>query len=136
MNARLLVGLLTLALAGMVGQEPSARPLPPPMGTAPGHQASASSASPSTGKPHKAELRWAASTTGGIDGYYVYRAEGGLGAGYDRLTPKPIKEAHYTDLNVEAGKLYVYAVTTVRIVNSRAIESRFTPQVVVRIPKP
>ncbi len=87
-------------------------------------------------KPHWAELKWKASPSKDIDGYYVYRAVGGLGAGFERITPSPVKKTDYKDDAVQPGKTYTYAVSAVKIVGSRVYESAFTPSIVVRIPHP
>lgn len=127
------VGIL---LVGIVfAQELPARPAPPLI-SSPLPEQAARPARSRKPKHHSVTLKWTVSTTKGTDGYIVYRAVGGLGAGYDRLTPVPLNATVYRDINVESGKTYVYAVTTVMTINGRVVESEFTPQVVAKVPIP
>jgi hypothetical protein len=133
------IGVMTFVLAtAALGQQPT-RPEPPRMALPPGGAAQAQrrpSAKSAQQQGHRAELRWSPSASRDVTGYYVYRAVGGLGAGFNRITPLPVAGTEFTDLNVEAGKVYVYAVSAVRTGSSGVKESRFTPPVVVRIPSP
>ncbi len=126
----LAVAVLILASTAMVQEQP-ARPGPPITNTSSNTQQRASTSS----KGHCAELKWNASPTKDIDGYYIYRASGRRGK-LKRITPKAVKETEYKDFNVRAGKTYTYAITAVKTVQSQVMESAFTPSVVIRVPKP
>ncbi len=128
--------LSTLLMSMMFAQEAPARPAPPSLSVPPPQEQPVRSKRSRKHKPHSVTLKWVASTTKGVDGYFVYRAVGGMGAGYERLMATPVKATTYKDVNVESGKSYVYAVTTVMTINSRLVESAFTPQVVAKIPSP
>ncbi len=133
MNVGLNVAAAVLILASTaMAQEQPDRAAPPTVGTSSNTQQSARKPA----KPHSAELKWKASTSSDIEGYYVYRAEGGLGAGFERITSAPVKKTEYKDVNVHPGKTYVYAISAVKTVGSRVIESSLTPSVVVHIPNP
>jgi len=116
-------------------QEPS-RPAPPVMDrqAAP---APAKKAKPS-GKhgPHSVELNWKPSPTKGVEGYYVYRADGGISASFNRITPHPIKKTKYKDTKVKPGAHYAYAVSSVQKFKGRLLESEKTTPVLVEIPSP
>jgi fibronectin type 3 domain-containing protein len=74
-------------------------------------------------------LSWAASTSAGITGYYVYRAvETG---GYSRLVTSLVNELRYTDTAVAAGTTYKYAVTAV---DTAGVESAYSAPVTVTVP--
>ena len=57
-------------------------------------------------------LVWDPGSETDISGYLVLRGTA-PGATLDRLTPEPIKETTYRDVNVETDQLYVYAIQTV-----------------------
>lgn len=119
-----------------LAQEVPARPAPPIMIAPAVQQQSLPSAASKGHKVHWAELRWTASPTKGIDGYYVYRAVAGLGAKPQRITARPVKGTKYRDIKVKPGTTYIYSVTAVRIKNSRAHESASSLSVTARIPSP
>lgn len=137
MQLRTALCVLTLSLLGLaVGQAQSTRPSPPTIASNPKQDQSNQSASSHKKKPHSVELKWKASATKGIEGYYVYRAVGGAAAKYERITPKAVKETTYKDSKVEPGKSYSYAVSTVQKRGAQVVESDRTPPVVVQIPNP
>ncbi len=126
------VAAAMLILASMaVAQDGSDRVAPPAMNTRSSAQQQASKAA----RRHCATLKWNASPTSDIDGYYIYRATGARGK-LKRITTRAVKETEYKDFNVRAGKTYAYAITAVKTVDSRVMESALTPSVVVRVPKP
>ena len=57
-------------------------------------------------------LVWDPGSETDISGYLVLRGTA-PGATLDRLTPEPIEETTYRDVNVETDQLYVYAIQTV-----------------------
>ena len=123
-----------------LAQETPKKPSPPVMTTPAVHKASSA---PSATKHHWAELKWKASPGQGIEGYNVYRADvgsavepSGHAAKYELITPHPVKGTEYRDEHVEAGKTYLYAVTTVQKIGSRIVESDRTPPITARIPAP
>ena len=85
-------------------------------------------------KGHSVHLQWKASSTKHIEGYYVYRAEGGATGSYVRLTQKPIRETEYTDVDVALGRTYAYQISTVAMAGKTLMESDRTPPEVVTVP--
>ena len=83
------------------------------------------------GKPHLVTLTWVPSTSP-VVGYNVYRAMSADGP-VIRLTPQPVPATQYTDLNVEAGKNYVYYLTSV---DFRGTESKPSNNISVTVPAP
>ncbi|MGH9521378.1 MAG: hypothetical protein ACRD3E_02465 [Terriglobales bacterium] len=139
---RLRIAICTLALCGVafcLGQQQSAPPAPPTMESAPAPPPSTNSKNSKSSKkhkPHSVQLKWEESKTKGIEGYYVYRADGGPSGDFARITPKPIKKTEFKDLNVKAGKTYSYAVSAVQRLGGKEIESARTMPVTVQIPSP
>ncbi len=132
LNTRLSVAGFLILLCAADAQNQPPRPSTPSFGT-PASKTDSTSPGKTTSTHREAQLKWNPSSTPHIDGYYVYRAVGGLGAGFERITPAPIKQTEYTDESVEVGKTYVYAVTSVRTVGKRIYESGLTPSVVVHV---
>ena len=62
---------------------------------------------------HDVMLSWAASTTPGILGYYVYRGTAAGGESSTPLNSTPISSTSFTDESVTAGTTYYYLVTAV-----------------------
>ena len=79
---------------------------------------------------HSATLSWAASTSSGIAGYYVYRAPEGSTT-YARLNSAAISTTKYVDDSVVSGYSYSYAVTAV---NTSGVQSSYSSTVSVTIP--
>lgn len=129
--------VLTFLLAiTTIAQEIPARPAPPATGEPAVQQESTPSAQPKEPKVHWADLKWTASPTKGIVGYYVYRAVAGPGAKPQRITALPVKGTRYRDTKVKAGTTYIYSLSAVQRVNSQWVESKRTPLVTARIPTP
>ncbi len=78
---------------------------------------------------HKVSLAWRASTSSGVDGYYVYRATTS-GGSLTRLSGK-LSETNYVDASVQAGQTYYYATTAVNSANG---ESGYSNEVKATIP--
>ena len=78
---------------------------------------------------HSVDLRWNASSSSGITGYYVYRAIGT--GGYTKLVTSPISGLNYTDTTVAAGTAYTYVVTAV---DSAGMESAYSATASVTVP--
>jgi hypothetical protein len=125
-----------------IAQEVPARPAPPAMSDPAGQKKSTPSAEskepkePKEPKVHWADLRWTASPTKGVVGYYVYRAVAGSGAKPQRITALPVKGTRYRDTRVKPGTTYIYSLSAVQRVNSQWVESKRTPLVTARIPTP
>lgn len=132
--ARTITVLTLLLTIAAIAQEVPARPMPPTLSAPAVQQPSPPSKAPKEPKVHWAELRWTASPTKGIDGYYVYRAVAGPGAKPQRITPHPVKGTTYRDMTVKPGTTYIYSLTSVQRINSRWVESDRTPLVKARIP--
>ncbi|MGO8817909.1 MAG: beta strand repeat-containing protein [Terriglobia bacterium] len=62
---------------------------------------------------HDVMLSWAASTTPGILGYYVYRGTTSGGESSTPLNSTPLSSSSFTDESVTAGATYYYLVTAV-----------------------
>ena len=135
-RARAFTVLTFLLTITTMAQEVPTRPTPPKLSAPAVQQQSPPSTAPQEHKEHWAELRWAASPTKGIDGYYVYRAVAGPGAKPQRITAHPVKGTKYRDLKVKPGTTYIYSLTAVQRINSRWVESDPTPLVTARIPGP
>jgi len=135
-RARALTVLAFLLTITTIAQEVPTRPAPPTLSAPAVQQPSPPSVAPKEQEVHWAELRWTASPTKGIDGYYVYRAVAGLGAKPQRITAHPVKGTKYRDMKVKPGTTYIYSITTVRRIKSRWVESDRTPLVTARIPNP
>jgi len=60
---------------------------------------------------HDVMLSWAASTTPGILGYYVYRGTTSGGESSTPLNSTPLSSTSFTDESVAAGTTYYYLVT-------------------------
>jgi len=94
---------------------------------------SGSTTSPSSDvSAHTVTLRWAASATSTVVGYYVYR--GLVGAGpFLKLNPARETSTSFMDVGVSGGQTYYYVVTAV---DMGQVESAFSNQVAVTIPQP
>jgi hypothetical protein len=79
---------------------------------------------------HSVALNWAASSSSGVVGYYVYRSSVS-GSSYTRITSEALNALKYADGTVSAGKTYYYVVTAV---NSSGEESAHSGQVTAVIP--
>jgi hypothetical protein len=79
---------------------------------------------------HSVSLNWAASSTSGVVGYYVYRSTVS-GSLYTRITPSVLNALKYADGTVSGGKTYYYVVTAV---NSNGTESAHSAQVDAVVP--
>jgi fibronectin type 3 domain-containing protein len=78
---------------------------------------------------HSVTLSWDASTSGGVTGYYVYRAAGT--GGYSRLVTSLVSGVKYTDTAVTSGTKYTYVVTAV---DSAGTESPYSSAVSATVP--
>lgn len=78
---------------------------------------------------HKVTLAWKASTSSGVNGYYVYRGTTS-GGSLTKLSGK-LSGTSYVDANVQAGKTYYYATTAA---NSANQESGYSNEVAATIP--
>jgi hypothetical protein len=135
-RARTLTVLTLLLTITTIAQEVPTRPAPPTMSAPAVQQESPPSAAPKEPKVHWADLKWTASPTKGIAGYYVYRAVAGLGAKPQRITAAPVKGTRYRDTKVNPGATYIYSLSAVQRINSQWVESKRTPLVTARIPSP
>lgn len=79
---------------------------------------------------HWVALDWAASTSSGVVGYYVYRSTVS-GSSYSRINSSPTAATQYTDGTVSSGKTYYYVVTAV---TSNGTESARSSQTTAVIP--
>jgi hypothetical protein len=78
--------------------------------------------------PHSVTIGWSASNPP-VAGYNVYRA---LTPGAPvKLTVRMISDTQYTDKTVEAGKTYVYSVTSI---DFKGIESSPSANITVTVP--
>ncbi len=68
---------------------------------------------------HAVSLTWAASTSGNIVGYDIYRGTVSSGP-YALLTPTPITSTSYTDSTGQPGQTYYYVVTAVDSSNTQS----------------
>jgi fibronectin type 3 domain-containing protein len=75
------------------------------------------------------DLIWAPVTDADLDGYNVYRHE--EGAAPVKVNAEPVKIPAYRDAQVAAGKIYVYAVSSV---DSRGNESARSEETSERVP--
>ena len=132
----MLTALTFLLTITTIAQEVPARPAPPTLSAPAVQQKSLPSAAPKEQKVHWAELKWTASPTKGVYGYYVYRAVARPGAKPQRITALPVKGTRYRDTKVKPGTTYIYALSAVQRVNSQWVESKRTPLVTARIPTP
>ena len=78
---------------------------------------------------HSVTLSWDASTSGGVTGYYVYRAAGT--GGYSRLVTSLVSGVKYTDTAVTSGTKYTYVVTAV---DSAGTESQYSSAASATVP--
>jgi fibronectin type 3 domain-containing protein len=83
-----------------------------------------------TGASHAAALAWAASTSTGVTGYYVYR--GTAPGQYAKINPSALSASQlsYTDAAVQSGTYY-YVVTSLDSSNE---ESAYSNPATVTIP--
>lgn len=84
---------------------------------------------------HIVDLSWAASTSGDVSGYNVYRAvySGSCGS-FSKLNSTPIAATAYTDSHVAGGASYCYATTAVSANNTESGFSNIVSN--VQIPQP
>jgi len=83
-----------------------------------------------SGTSHSVALTWAASTSSGVTGYYVYRATSSAGA-FTRLNSSPTTATKYTDGSVTSGDTYYYEVTAV---TSNGAESARSSEIRAQVP--
>jgi len=83
-----------------------------------------------SGTSHSVTLNWAASSSSGVVGYYVYRSTTS-GSSYSRINSSALSAVKYTDGTVSSGKTYYYVVTAV---NSSGTESAKSGQVTAVVP--
>lgn len=83
-------------------------------------------------KQSSVTLTWAASTSGGVIGYNVYRGTTS-GGPYAKVNPSLDANTAYTDGTVDTGQTYYYVTTAV---NSEGIESAYSNQATAAIPSP
>ena len=81
---------------------------------------------------HTVSLSWAASTSGNIVGYNVYRSTTS-GSSYALLTASPVTGLTYSDNSVAAGQTYYYVATSVDSSNN---ESPYSTQAQATVPTP
>jgi fibronectin type 3 domain-containing protein len=67
----------------------------------------------------------------GSTGYNIYRREENRTFPVNPLNREPLKDTHYTDLNVENEKNYIYSVRAVKRVVKTGVEGEESPQVTV-----
>ncbi len=79
---------------------------------------------------HSVALNWAASSSSGVVGYYVYRSTVS-GSSYTRITSSALSALKYADGTVSSGKTYYYVVTAV---STSGAESAHSAQVEAIIP--
>jgi Abnormal spindle-like microcephaly-assoc'd, ASPM-SPD-2-Hydin len=91
----------------------------------------AGSALASSTKAPSVYLRWDASGSSGIVGYYVYRSPSQTGP-FSKLDESPEASTSYTDTSVSPGTTYYYKVTSV---DSGQVESSFSETVSARVPE-
>jgi hypothetical protein len=82
--------------------------------------------------PHTVSLRWNASTSTNLKGYYVYRADVAGGA-YAKLNATPVSTTSYADRSVASGRTYYYVTTAV---DTNNIESAYSNQATAVVPSP
>jgi fibronectin type 3 domain-containing protein len=83
-----------------------------------------------SGESHTVQLTWAASTSSGVTGYYVYR--GTQSGQYTKIDPSsPTAGTEFTDTSVSAGTTYYYVVTAV---DSSGAESSYSSPATVSVP--
>ncbi len=82
-------------------------------------------------KKHSVTLTWTPSTSS-VTGYNVYR-ESASGGPTVKVTSQPVMGHEFKDANVEAGKTYIYYVTSV---DSRGVESTPTNKTLATVPSP
>ncbi|MDE3168942.1 MAG: hypothetical protein KGL75_02270, partial [Acidobacteriota bacterium] len=83
-----------------------------------------------TGESHTVMLHWAASTSTGVTGYYVYR--GTQSGQYTKInSSSPATGTQFTDPTVAAGTTYNYVVTAV---DSSGVESSYSAASMVSVP--
>jgi hypothetical protein len=78
--------------------------------------------------PHFVSISWNPSNTP-VAGYNVYREYQYSGA--QRLTPQIVTQTQYVDGTPQAGRTYVYYVTSV---DSRGLESKPSEKITVTVP--
>jgi hypothetical protein len=77
-------------------------------------------------------LSWAGSSSGGIQGYNLYRAEV-AGGTFTKLNASPMATTGFTDSNVASGRTYYYVATAV---DTSDIESEYSNQATAPVPTP
>jgi hypothetical protein len=83
-----------------------------------------------SGTSHSVTLNWAASSSSGVVGYYVYRSTTS-GSSYSRVNSSASSALQYTDGTVSSGTTYYYVVTAV---DSSGSESAKSGQVTAVVP--
>jgi fibronectin type 3 domain-containing protein len=82
--------------------------------------------------PHTVSLSWKASTSSGIRGYNVYRADV-AGGTYAKLSSSPLSATTYVDSTVDSGRVYYYVTTAV---DTNNVESGYSNQATAAVPSP
>ena len=81
---------------------------------------------------HSVTLSWVGSTSKGISGYNIYRAEVAGGA-FTKLNASPLATTAFSDTNVASGRTYYYVATAVDTSNN---ESAYSNQAMAPVPTP
>jgi Abnormal spindle-like microcephaly-assoc'd, ASPM-SPD-2-Hydin len=79
---------------------------------------------------HSVALTWAASSSSGVVGYYIYRSAVS-GSSYKRINSSALNVEKYVDGSVTAGQTYYYVVTAV---STNGTESAYSGQVEAVVP--
>ena len=89
------------------------------------------SVAPST---HTVDLTWAASDSGDVVGYNVYRAvyKGACGS-FSKINSAPLSDTRYTDSTVTNGASYCYAATAVSAYNQESDYSNIVSDVQIPV---
>jgi fibronectin type 3 domain-containing protein len=82
--------------------------------------------------PHSVMLNWLPSTTPGVTGYNLYRAEVSGGT-YVKLNTPPIVGTTFVDSSVASGRMYYYVSTAV---DNNSAESTYSNQAIAAVPTP
>jgi hypothetical protein len=82
--------------------------------------------------PHSITLSWIGSTSVGIKGYNIYRAEVAGGA-FTKLNVSPLATTAFSDTSVASGRTYYYVATTVDTSNN---ESAYSNKATAVVPTP
>jgi hypothetical protein len=81
---------------------------------------------------HNITLSWVGSTSAGLQGYNIYRAEVAGGA-FTKLNASPLATTAFSDTSVASGRTYYYVATAVDTSNN---ESAYSNQATAVVPTP